>query len=329
MIRGLRRLSTANSTVDLVRLVSSCIDVAGRAGTLIQQVFVSNEWENTTIDKTTLPQDIPGPGYMLDPRTVADLKSQNLIIGCLNHSFPHIKLIGEEDEEECKKFEVQREGKARDVYFTSDLGKLTRFEHMFPKRMRALPADELLIWIDPLDGTGEFIRRKFDSVTVMIGISLSGSPIAGVIHQPHTGNTVWGVVGVGSYGIHRKTPPPERRKVVTTRLHFSFNMLKVLDVIKPTEIQKCGGAGGKILRLIRGDADAYVHADIGTKKWDSCAGDAIVRAAGGMMTDMYGRDIDYTLGTSVHNRSGLAATLGVPHHEFIVHPNISFEDPKF
>jgi 3'(2'), 5'-bisphosphate nucleotidase len=215
-----------------------------------------------------------------------------------------------------------------EVYQKSDFRKLEYYEHLFKQELRSIPAEELLLWIDPLDGTGEFIRKKFDSVTVMIGISWKGFPVAGVIHQPLTNTTAWGVVGVGAFGFNRKKAPAERRKVVTTRLHFSYNMLKVLEVIKPTEIQKCGGAGGKMLRVLRGEADAYIHADVGTKKWDSCAGDAIIRAAGGMVTDMYGRDIDYSDPSLIHNRSGLSVTLGVNHAEFIVHPNISFEDPR-
>jgi 3'(2'), 5'-bisphosphate nucleotidase len=209
-----------------------------------------------------------------------------------------------------------------------DWSGLEKFEHLFPEELRCVPSEELLLWIDPLDGTGEFIRKKFDSVTIMIGVSWKGFPIAGVIHQPHTNSTVWGVVGVGAFGFQRKQPPSERKKVVTTRLHFSYNMLKVLEVIKPTEIQKCGGAGGKFLRVLRGDADAYIHADVGTKKWDSCAGDAIIRAAGGMVTDMYGNDIDYSDPSLIHNRNGLAVTLGVNHNEYIVHPTISLEDPR-
>ena len=38
--------------------------------------------------------------------------------------------------------------------------------------------------------------------------------------------------------------------------------------------------------------DAYVHVTK-IKKWDICAGDAILRALGGRLTDLDGREVDY------------------------------------
>ena len=45
-----------------------------------------------------------------------------------------------------------------------------------------------------------------------------------------------------------------------------------------------GGAGNKVLRVIEGDAHAYVFASPGTKKWDTCAPEAILVAMGGALT---------------------------------------------
>ena len=38
--------------------------------------------------------------------------------------------------------------------------------------------------------------------------------------------------------------------------------------------------------------DAYVHVTK-IKKWDICAGDAILRALGGKLTDLDGKEVDY------------------------------------
>lgn len=45
-----------------------------------------------------------------------------------------------------------------------------------------------------------------EQITVLIGISYKGRPIAGIVHQPYYGKdgggrTVWAVVGVGVHGI--------------------------------------------------------------------------------------------------------------------------------
>jgi hypothetical protein len=50
----------------------------------------------------------------------------------------------------------------------------------------------------------------------------------------------------------------------------------------------------------------------GTKKWDSCAPDAILRAAGGLLTDGLGAEISYDPAESPHNRHGIVCTFATP-----------------
>ena len=54
--------------------------------------------------------------------------------------------------------------------------------------------------------------------------------------------------------------------------------------MQPDEVLRQGGAGNKVLRVIEGDAHAYVFASPGTKKWDTCAPEAILVAMGGRLT---------------------------------------------
>lgn len=60
---------------------------------------------------------------------------------------------------------------------------------------------------------------------------------------------------------------------------------------KPTFI-KAGGAGYKLIELVEGRADAYFH-DSKIRKWDLCAGDALLRSMGGKLTDIAGKPVDY------------------------------------
>ena len=60
-------------------------------------------------------------------------------------------------------------------------------------------------------------------------------------------------------------------------------------------ITKAGGAGYKIVELFNGGAESYFH-DNKIKKWDICAGEAILRSTCyGKFTDMTGERIDYRL----------------------------------
>ena len=45
------------------------------------------------------------------------------------------------------------------------------------------------------------------------------------------------------------------------------------------------------------------------KKWDICAGDALLRAGGGMMTDWDGRDFEYGADSDPLNDKGVLAAL--------------------
>ena len=43
---------------------------------------------------------------------------------------------------------------------------------------------DAVVWIDPLDGTSDFVKGTLDAVTVLIGLSLCGKSRAGIIHKP-------------------------------------------------------------------------------------------------------------------------------------------------
>ena len=85
-----------------------------------------------------------------------------------------------------------------------------------------------------------------------------------------------------------------------------------------SSITPAGGAGFKTLEVASGAQDAYVHVTL-IKKWDVCAGNAILAAAGGRMTTLKGSRLDYAIGPSVKNKDGLLATMKSEkdHEEFL------------
>jgi 3'(2'), 5'-bisphosphate nucleotidase len=67
-----------------------------------------------------------------------------------------------------------------------------------------------------------------------------------------------------------------------------------------------GSAGVKSASVARGDADAYVQLGGAGCLWDSCAPEAVVRAAGGTFTDQLGQRIAYDA-AEVQLRNGVVA----------------------
>lgn len=92
--------------------------------------------------------------------------------------------------------------------------------------------------------------------------------------------------------------------IVATRSHFRNvsrtdgwrNMreaIERLQALRPgTSLTRAGGAGYKIAEVAEGRADLYLH-EGPIRKWDVCAGEALLRAAGGRITDYSGDDHKY------------------------------------
>ena len=80
-------------------------------------------------------------------------------------------------------------------------------------------------------------------------------------------------------------------------------------------ITLCECAGYKVLRVINGSIDAYVHTT-SIKKWDVCAGNAILTAVTGQMTTLTGQSLNYADTENARNNDGLLATL-YDHQKFL------------
>ncbi|MGH0155063.1 UNVERIFIED_CONTAM: hypothetical protein FKN15_051401 [Acipenser sinensis] len=180
-------------------------------------------------------------------------------------------------------------------------------------------ASWLVVWVDPLDGTKEYTEGLLDHVTVLIGIAYDGKAIAGVINQPFhnyelgpsasLGRTLWGILGVGSFGFELREVADGRRIVTTTRSHSNQLVTECVNAMEPHQVIRVGGAGNKIIQLIEGKASAYVFASPGCKKWDTCAPEAILHAVGGKLTDMHGKPYRYHKDVKHMNSAGVLATL--------------------
>lgn len=198
-----------------------------------------------------------------------------------------------------------------------------------PEKMLPVTDDDnLVVWVDPLDGTAEYTEGFLEHVTVLIGIALNDRAIGGIIHQPYfknsddvesaTGRTIWGLEGLGCGGFKPVEAPADQFIVTTTRSHCTDLVQSALDALNPTQIIRVGGAGYKVLQLLEGKAHAYVFASPGCKKWDTCAPEAILQAHGGVLTDMAGHHYKYGKDVPFPNRVGVLATAKGTDHVDVV-----------
>lgn len=91
---------------------------------------------------------------------------------------------------------------------------------------------------------------------MLIGLSIKGKAIGGVIHQPYynyqvckcddQGRTLWGIIGVGFGGFQVIPPPPNKFIITTTRKHGTAVVQSAIDVFNPDEVIRVGGAGHKV-----------------------------------------------------------------------------------
>lgn len=163
-----------------------------------------------------------------------------------------------------------------------------------------------------------------EDVTVLVGISVDGEPVGGAISQPFygtltktgqgskVGRTIWGLTGLGVRGLPpRPVSPDHTLRLVMTRSHSTELVERTTKALDPSETIRVGGCGHKVLLLLDGTANVYVFSSAGTKKWDTCVGDAMVRQLGGEVTDLHGRPLTYRTDEYI-NKQGLVMTFGPP-----------------
>lgn len=165
-------------------------------------------------------------------------------------------------------------------------------------------------------------------MTVLIGIAVAGKSVGGVIHQPYThptdtvGRTVWGLKGMGVHGIDITAGPLKKGQglhVAASRPEYNQLLEHVIKPLNPAHCSENGGCGYKMLLVLEGKVDTSIFPSKSSFKWDTCAGDAIVYAAGGILTDINGRVIDYTyVPDKYQNETGFIMTMDKDLHLDIV-----------
>ena len=158
----------------------------------------------------------------------------------------------------------------------------------------ALTASTFLI-VDPLDGTKEFVQRRGD-FTVNIAYVQDGVPVRGVVYAPAQRRLFYtladgtsveetGALDPDTAGpchpIRVTTPDNAALMVVASKSHRDA---ATDDYIARYAVRDMTSAGSslKFCLLACGEADLYPRLGR-TMEWDTAAGDAVLRGAGGQV----------------------------------------------
>ena len=148
----------------------------------------------------------------------------------------------------------------------------------------------LFFLVDPIDGTKEYLKPDGQgSFTVNIGLIYQGQPIMGLVYAPAFDSLYIGVVGHQAIKITKgdetqlkvRDVPSTGAVAVASASHRDEETNQWLNAHHITETKSIGSSL-KFCLVAQGAADVYPRFGP-TMEWDTAAGDAVLRAAGGMV----------------------------------------------
>ncbi|MBE9223529.1 3'(2'),5'-bisphosphate nucleotidase [Cyanobacterium stanieri LEGE 03274] len=276
------------------------------------------------------------------PVTVADFGSQALICKALKETFPNIPIVGEEDATELRKPESG-----------DTINKITDYvKNIIP----SATTDEVLQWIDygngkvgdcfwtldPIDGTKGFLRQ--DQYAIALALIVEGEVKLGLLGCPalklSQGETGWLFVaerGKGAYRMPIAGGEMIKQKVVDKEDVSRFRFVESVEAshgnqsLQNTIAQSVGitsesvrvDSQAKYGIVSSGEAALYLrlpspkYPNYRENIWDHAAGAIVVEEAGGKVSDMYGKPLDFATASKMNDNRGVVVTNGIIHDTVI------------
>jgi 3'(2'), 5'-bisphosphate nucleotidase len=161
--------------------------------------------------------------------------------------------------------------------------------------------------VDPLDGTKEFIKRNGE-FTVNIALISGHEAVLGVVHVPADQRCFFGYRDGGAFeqphdgkaapiSVTARAESPVR--VVGSRSHRGASLDAYLEKLGDYVMVPMGSSL-KLCLVANGSADIYPRLGP-TSEWDTAAAQAVVEAAGGRVTQLDGRPLQYNAKADILN----------------------------
>lgn len=274
------------------------------------------------------------------PVTVADFSSQAVVCKVLEESFPRDPMIAEEDsaalrEPENAPFQQQI------VRFLAEAGIEADFEQIcrWIDRGNALDYSPRFWTLDPIDGTKGFLRSE--QYAVALALIVEGSPVVSVVGCPNlvdpltgkVGQILSAVRGEGAFVLPLDEPQAPPRKI-SVSIQENLSSARMCESVESGHsahdvsamVIKDLGIGGEPVRLdsqakyavvALGEAELYLRlptkADYREKIWDHAGGVLLVEEAGGTVTDVSGKPLEWTHGSELAANRGVIVSHGLWH----------------
>lgn len=152
--------------------------------------------------------------------------------------------------------------------------------------------------VDPLDGTKDFMAGNGE-FTVNIALIDQGRPVLGVVFAPASDTFFWGAEGMGVWRIREGVgaalsvlPRSASLRMAVSRFHDHPDLDLFASQNGITECVAIGSAL-KYGLLATGEVDVFPRL-VGSSEWDTAAGQAVLEAAGGQVSDWHtGKALEY------------------------------------
>ena len=173
--------------------------------------------------------------------------------------------------------------------------------------------------IDPIDGTSNFMKGLFPSVT-SIGLLKDGRPWIGVIYNPFSDQLFTSIIGEGAWengeAIHTSAESMKDSLILMgTTPYYEELARRSFDLgyeylSRCIDIRRSGSAAWDLCMVASGRVGMYFELKV--QLWDYAAAACIVEAAGGKATDIEGKPLSFRGATSI-----AAASAGIAQENYL------------
>jgi HAL2 family 3'(2'),5'-bisphosphate nucleotidase len=281
------------------------------------------------------------------PVTVADFASQAVVCGILAKAMPDIPVVGEEDSAELQTEEnaARRQAVVENVNSVIKAPADEQTVLGWIDRGGAVPdATTPRFWtLDPIDGTKGFLRGEQYAIALAlveqgkVVLGVMGCPNLSMPGQDEPGVLMIAVAGHGTRALPLNCDMDQAKPVYVSTIDDSSDArfcesvesghsdqgqsARIAQILGITQEPYRIDSQCKYAAVARGDASIYLRlptsSEYHEKIWDHGAGMIAVEAAGGTVTDITGKPLDFSQGRQLENNRGIIASNGKFHNQVV------------